>query len=267
MPKESWTLKLDRAEEHLKEFEGEISKYAGRHPYMAEPIPKTKSHPDVRHSRLRFVQQPDRMTAVILGDVIHNMRSSLDHLRCGLVPSTRRNKLLYFPIETVDIWEKDELGAYVVADDEARKGYCSAVKGMAPGAQAIIESAQPYKMGDKAASHPFALLNSLDNADKHRHLVVLATALSDITMTISAKGYIAERRLPGVAKDGAPLPPFRIRGGASLPESEVYMQLRGTPHVTVDVGLSTPGEVVQVFSYLLQALRECVAALEPFVKP
>jgi hypothetical protein len=264
MAKPSWTLKLDRAEKHLKEFEDDIAKYALRHPYRLEPIPKPKKYEDFWWYRLRVTEQPDPATAVILGDVIHNMRSSLDHLRTGLVPPIRRNHLHYFPTEAEDIWAKNEAGDYIVADDERRCRYLSAVKGMNERAKAIIEGAQPYHAGAKAKAHPFALLNSLDNADKHRRLTVLTTGVADITMTVTVRGHVFQKTFVGWAKDGAPFRPFRLDPKPTEPEMDV--EIIGTPKVAVDVGLDRPAEVGKAFGHILQMCRECVAALEPFVE-
>jgi hypothetical protein len=266
--KESWGLKLDRAEQHLKEFDAAAATFAVRHPYVVERVVQPKRQRHIWLYRLRFTEQPDPMMAVVLGDVIENMRSCLDHIRCGLVPRRRRNKLLYFPAESVDPWERTGR-KFVVRDPKVRSRYLSAVEGMAVQAKAIVEEMQPYQVGPKERHvHPLAVLNSLNNADKHRRLIVLALGLDEAVSTTKVRGDIINQTVPGFAVDGSEVAKFGFPGRPEPTESEVEVTVSGTPRIAVDVGLRNKyPEASQMLWHILAELRSTVGDLEPFVIP
>jgi hypothetical protein len=101
--------------------------------------------------------------ALIVGDILHNIRSALDNLAFALVEVARIPRVSdpergLFPIwpshkEFKDIRERD-------------------IGGMAPEAQAIIESLQPYRREDSLHFSRLYLLNELANVDRHRRLVL-----------------------------------------------------------------------------------------------
>jgi len=96
--------------------------------------------------------------ACLAGDVVHNLRSALDHLAQQLAlvgcPSLTDKELrqIEFPIA-------ESLAKYEA--DKARK-----VKGMKPEAIKKIDGLRPYKGGNDALWR----LHELDNIDKHRAL-------------------------------------------------------------------------------------------------
>lgn len=145
----SWQLKVDRAEKHLQELEAEIRCYARRQAYEAVRARQTKKDPHDWTYVLRITEQPDPRLAVICGDIVHNLRSAYDHLAVAIAPRRRRWQA-GFPIELDDIWEKDEAGRYVVADQNRRDSFLSRTEGMPPKAVAIIEELQPYTRGAAA---------------------------------------------------------------------------------------------------------------------
>jgi hypothetical protein len=112
----------------------------------------------------RFQKVPTLSFDVIslAGDVIHNLRSALDHLANQLAlvgcPTLTDKELrqIEFPIaETLKKYE----------DDKARK-----VKGMRPEAVKAIDDLKLYKGGND----PLWRLHELDNIDKHRTLFTVA---------------------------------------------------------------------------------------------
>src|SRR5688572_12484690 len=89
----SFDLKIDRAEEHLKELEHAVGRYCDRHPYKA--VERMEGNQQGSVWRLRFTEQPDPWLTVIAGDFLYNVRSGLDHLAAALVPEQDWD---YFPI-------------------------------------------------------------------------------------------------------------------------------------------------------------------------
>lgn len=64
----------------------------------------------------------------------------------------------------------------VVAPDPKRLSRRDTLRGVPPAARVIIESLQPYQVGDqdKARRQPLRVLHDLNNWDKHRLLTVVA---------------------------------------------------------------------------------------------
>lgn len=93
------------------------------------------------------------------GDVIHNLRSALDHLAWELAKwetgLPREPNKCCFPIG----WSLDN---YKII----KKG--GAVTGMSPEAKNAIDDLRPYKTGNE----PLWRIHHLDIVDKHRHLLV-----------------------------------------------------------------------------------------------
>jgi len=94
----SWDLKLDRAEHHLKKVRKMIRTFSDGHPYDAVRHDNVRiNNQEVWRYVLRFTHQPDENLPIIVGDVIHNVRSALDHMAVAMVPNDRRRKA-GFPI-------------------------------------------------------------------------------------------------------------------------------------------------------------------------
>jgi hypothetical protein len=141
---------------------------------------------------------------VIVGDVVHALRSSLDQLVWLL--SRDPSKDTAFPLCRT---EKDWL--------IKSPGY---LWGVDPTFVALIEDAQPYKSGDKAHSHPLAILGELSNLDKHRFLPGVGLMLASGDVRIN--GY------QGIASCGQ----FRIKTGSALKQDAVIATARITPDGT-----------------------------------
>lgn len=117
--------------------------------------------------RLKVFKPVPLRLSVIFGEIIHNLRSALDHLVCRLVESyggivDRQS----FPIYAN---EADFIGNVASRDKKRGSG---PLEGIPPGSKvwALMEDAQPYKRGNAAKDHPFYILNDSWNGDKHRVL-------------------------------------------------------------------------------------------------
>jgi hypothetical protein len=157
--------KIKRAEEHREGLDREVATWleARPMPFTAEYDSQTGSH----IARITAVPEaiPTLRWGVIIGDVLHNLRSALDHLAWelahwgGRTPSDPGG--VKFPIA-------DSLVNF-------RSGAATrATKQMDAVHVAKIESLQPYHAltgPDRytgAFIHPLAFVRDLSNADKHR---------------------------------------------------------------------------------------------------
>lgn len=145
------SVKIHRAKKHLRDLEIEVSGMQQRYAVVAKLNSGTiyAPHSIGKYRLLTFD------TLGLAGDVVHNLRSALDHLAnqlawvgSGEEPSRR----VEFPIaEDAATYEREK----------ARK-----VKGMRPEVVKFIDSLKPYKGGNDALWR----LHELDNIDKHRTL-------------------------------------------------------------------------------------------------
>jgi hypothetical protein len=155
-------VKIERAKKHLSELESESAYVRGQNMHVVGP----HYDPNAGKSSLRLAPLPILPFNVIAtaGDIIQNLRSSLDHLawhlaQVGLAQNGTANiepdRDVSFPIaKTLEIYESMK----------RRK-----VQGMLPEAVKAIDSLKPYKGGNDALWR----LHELNNVDKHRTLVTI----------------------------------------------------------------------------------------------
>ena len=74
-------LKISRAEQHTADVAGVVEEYVGRAPMFS----KERVIGDYVHYEIHLVEDPPEMLSTMIGDAIHNLRSSLDLLACELV--------------------------------------------------------------------------------------------------------------------------------------------------------------------------------------
>lgn len=171
-PVSSFDLKLKRARQHLDELRGLLGPYEKVRPLrVTEKVQK-------RTGRCEYkvfpVEEPDPSLGVVVGDLLYNLRSGLDHLRGLLVPKDRL-KSGEFPILTEDIWATDPAtGDMLPHHAGARAKWDTSVKGMDPAALAALEALQPFRINPTGATHlALAMVSKFNNADKHRDLIVI----------------------------------------------------------------------------------------------
>jgi hypothetical protein len=122
---------------------------------------------------------PDELS-FMLGDTLHSLRSTLDHLAYALVTAAggKLNRQTSFPIS-----------------DSANK-YPSLVVKKVPGLRQpcydILHSIQPWKGG---LGHQLWQLHELDIVDKHRVLLTVSSVPVGRSMTTSEKSAFRSRKL------------------------------------------------------------------------
>lgn len=265
----SWRLKLARAEYHLEELERHLREYVERNPYRAER--RLNSKRDRRRWYYVLVMPPPTPDPpLILGDAIHNLRTALDHIAVA-ISAKEYEKSAGFPIESQRIWSK--VGRkYLLSKKnhvEARRAFRRRIKGMPSEAQAIIKWLQPYRR-TPPERHSLFLINRLENADKHRKLIATFVGLSDVTVQVTVPGSGGDLRLPSrppsYREDGALLVDAEIPEGHT-PDSEVKVEISGTPKVTVDIGWKgAPLDIVKTLQVAIEQTQRLVRDLERFVR-
>lgn len=110
------------------------------------------------------VQPVPPYVPLLVGEILHNLRSSLDHLIYGLLPEggeTRRDRS-EFPI--------------FLREDEFEKNARRKYGGIGEVAEQIVRSSQPF-MVPRPLAHPLWQLHDLNRIDKHRHLHLVQRSL------------------------------------------------------------------------------------------
>jgi hypothetical protein len=146
-------VKIERAKKHLRNLQDELISFGKREFHAVTTDNNLQIRQLGKYRMLPF----DALPAA--GDVIHNLRSALDHLACQLVwvgSGEEPSRRIEFPIA------KD---AATYEREKARK-----VEGMCPNAVKAIDALKPYKGGNDALWR----IHELDNIDKHRTLFTYA---------------------------------------------------------------------------------------------
>jgi hypothetical protein len=161
--------KFRRADAHLEMLDVVWGKYLGSEPrpydFIVHINPETGDHTIYAE----IVRPPPAMLSVIVGDVLHNLRSGLDHLAWELVKRAggKPGRHTYFPIcDSEERWLQE-------VEHRRRSGdRRSPLSGIEPSSPIwkFIQAVQPYKRAVYADA--MTALRVLSNADKHRQLLI-----------------------------------------------------------------------------------------------
>ncbi len=149
-------LKVKRAKTHIQELNKHIEDYLKSQPIKVV-VEKDPNSPNYNWT-LRVKHDVPLCFAAIIGDIIHNLRASLDLLATELVAKSDGNpKHVYFPFAN----DENSLDEMINKRHIDRAG---------DKAIALIKSLKPYKGGNDL----LRALHDLDIIDKHRSLIPVA---------------------------------------------------------------------------------------------
>lgn len=268
---DSWWLKFKRAQQHMREIDRCLRQYSRRHPYRLVAMPQKSTNPTLRRYVLEM-DSPHPMIQIALGDFIHNLRSALDHMVVACSEGKHR-KSSSFQILYEDIFERDGNGNFVHPDKSRREGFRSALAGLKnrPQPLAMIMAAQPFQSPDPHG-HIFGILSRLENADKHRQMIVVAAGLRGATITVTSRGVTQiTHSIPRHQYFYANQQVLEFSvGNPSLADSDIEAVARGTANVNVQVS-GVPGNASEaefaIRTVMLKALRDVrlfLRVMEPF---
>lgn len=186
---ESCHAKLVRADTHLKALGDLMDAYAHSNPYKTvyEFDPETSWHNVV----LRQVREPSALFGILVGEIAHHLRSTLDHIAWQLANIDGRPPYpdrVQFPIFTPG---KEPADFFALPS----------LDGMRDVHKTILEEIQPYHAGhDKTFLGRLAAIN---NTDKHKVLHTIAMLAEDVAPNLL-------EALPGYQIAGAAFKPGEI---------------------------------------------------------
>lgn len=214
----------------------------------------TKINPEKNTIRLTFDPMPEAslLISMIIGDCIHNIRSSLDHTWKRLGRSDN------FPIFA----DTDSANNWLV--NKAKR-----LVDIPAGAHAIIDSLQPCHAGKNAPNHPLAMLNTLSNTDKHEAIHLTRPRSKDTRFAFREKGSSHEVfviRPPVIFHDNTEVLITDVPEGAVKPGMDV--NIKGTLFVSFkETGPWADEPVQNILALCIAFVKEkVVGALAPFIK-
>jgi len=175
--------KLKRADESIGNLNGEIKAFFDEGLYAVMPDQEDKAFQEAidYHSK-RTV--PVRFS-VLAGEIVHHLRSSLDHLVWLLSDDSYRRShptMIEFPVLTQPP-SKDELARY------KRK-----IQGVSSSrAAALIRVYQPC-YGPNPLDSPLAILHDFDRFDKHRELVIVVVGYNFRMGPVAMRAFMAHKK-------------------------------------------------------------------------
>lgn len=287
-PHSAYGRKLNRALEHLDAIENVFTRYKSSEPYVPVRDRETNPNPRIWLYRAELREEITPRLALIVGDFIHNLRASLDHLQAALVPPERKRKVV-FPIQWQDPWRIDpSTGTYIDGFEDERTSWTSAMKGVEPAVEALIKRMQPHSESYPPEYHPFAQLSALDNADKHFEIATVSTGIrnarvvvtngqinlvSEADDTIATGGVVAEFKIrPSDLKAITDNAETRELILATMADgnAEMDVELTGTPAVAIRpaAGLNKLIPIPEGLEHLFQSIwLTAFTGLEPYVRP
>jgi hypothetical protein len=168
-------LKLARARDHLDNLKARIEAFREPKPYrlIRETQTETDGYSDDVF-RVEVLRTPPLDWSLVIGELLYNVHSSLDHLANRLADRHGSSQRVTFPIfkNRSKFWRKDKDGSWNGRSGAAR------LMLMPPDVHRLVEEVQPYQRGDDAPSHPLWLLHELSNADKHQALHIVGSAVT-----------------------------------------------------------------------------------------
>jgi hypothetical protein len=251
--------RFDRALHHLESLKTESRAWGKEHPYRMWT--DFDVDPNYKLSWIEVLNPPPPELSLIIGECIHNLRSTLDNLAFELALAGNLGKPLPDKVA--------ENSAFPIFSERKKfvKKRKSLIGCIPPRAQTIIQDLQPYNRGDGFWRDPLWHLYELSNMDKHRlphvvHVTQLAQAffvpenltaddIEFIAGSIESRAPIA--RFPAIDTTGAevdvqPAPSIGIAFGQQVPR---YLR-----------GMAVPMRLSYISDYIL---TRAVRPLQPYL--
>lgn len=163
------TLKVARANRHLLDFYQMMTDYLETDPF---PVTLEDDADGVhQNARINIVRKVPLELGALLGDVVHNLRASLDLIACDMARQNGCTEVqiekTYFPISKNE--EMYKLGPQTAGGGRGKSGRHK-IHYLSPSDKDAIDALMPYGGGNQLLYN----LHELDRLDKHQIIVPVA---------------------------------------------------------------------------------------------
>lgn len=261
--------KFNRAVEQFGGLQKEISRFLESKPYRIE------CERDVEADEWVIVQYPvgdfPGHWAVVLGEILYNLRSALDHAVYTLTILNHGTELdgTEFPVfSDEDMFRQKKKGT----GEPTKISGLYRIRGLTKKTQAVIESLQPFRIKNVPAGHlsTIALINELCNIDKHRTLHLCRYDMSGQSFEpTKSMPFTGEVKLIIGADPNDRAELFRWPASKATPEE---MGMKAEMHLDVAfdersaTGFTSPQPIGLICNQLIRGVGELLDQLEDSVR-
>ena len=165
-------LKLDRANEQIEALDRSIKGFLNRYTHV--PVTKVNLEAAECFTYMKVREAPPLRWGIIVGEIVHNLRSVLDYLvfQLAYAHTGKIPKGTAYPAFTDDPFSPE-------TDKGTRRRWKTQTGGLHPDDHATIERAQPYNRKNSMDRHHILMLTRLSNRDKHQTLHLAASVVNN----------------------------------------------------------------------------------------
>lgn len=251
--------KIARADEHIHDLEGRLKTFFGKHPYKVAVQRDPKTRKPIYY--LAGVEDVPPDIALVVGDVIQNLRSALDHLayQLVLVGTGKPGPFfhVYFPIFD--------------SAPEYKAGKTRQIKGMRQEAIDAVDAIKPYKGGNDTLWQ----LHSLNRIDKHRLILTAGSTFESVDIGAELMQGMGEAAKKLFSTMNLALRPadnlFPLKAGHRLYVGGPDHEIDKNKQFTFEVALNEPGiiegeSVLKVVKEMFDAVDNLIPKFQPLLK-
>jgi len=268
----SHRAKLKRAHQHFKQLERYVRAIERHHSYGLSEAqdrsrPSGQNQWEYRLELAALDRKESALLRVLVGDVLFNVRSALDHLAVALAPNDRK-QIATFPITPVD---DTEPVACPTCGRTPKNSWLTATHGMPSGAIEIMRRLQPGHgsppSGQTRSDHLLNVLVRLQDTDKHQHLLSLATGLTDVALTAVALPGSGPTEVTAHGYDEPNDTRVMYRHGELLCDAprRIAASVTGQLVVVVNTKEGDGYRFPEMASSLIRFARQAIQDLEPYL--
>jgi hypothetical protein len=251
--RQSWWLKVDRAEQHHHVIEAELKTFTQTDPLTL----RSKHNLEGTEQTLRFIysvealKTPPESWAFVFGDAVQNLRAALDHVVWALVVKRKGAKFADRHARKIN---------FPIADDLARFPRARLAEiGLRAPAITIIQNAQPYiRQQNAPRADALWLLQALSNVDKHRllHTVVVIGETTKIT----SKPFLANGKVEFLERGALQKGTRVVRFTATRPATNGKVEVKCEVHAGICIEATPETDAVPI-DLALRVMRERVTEI------
>jgi hypothetical protein len=244
-------LKVERAYRHIDELIA-LTQPLSRELHSVQVYPDTP-WPEGQHGPYMLMYQPMKpipeTLAIIIGDVVHNLRGALDHLATGIIRTVDPAAQPHFPMRK---HRKD------LKTGPAAATLCLIEKAL-PGAEdTLLKQVRP----ENGPNEHLWAFHGLDNDDKHNLLIPVVTVASVYIPSLSVGGHKMVERV-AVGGNAASVLHLVMSNGEPITMEQDF---ETSVEVTFGAAHGFDGQaVIPTLTQIAQLVSETLSAFEKLI--